>query len=131
MRPDRIIIGETRGAELFDLLQAMNTGHEGSMTSVHANSGGECLSRLETLFLLAGFEIPLVVVRKQISSAINFIIQLGRDNEGHRVINEITEVCGMEGSTMLTQTIAERIDGQLQFKGLAPRVFDKLHRQPE
>ena len=128
MRPDRIIIGETRGAELFDLLQAMNTGHEGSMTSVHANSGGECLSRLETLFLLAGFEIPLTVVRKQISSAVNFIIQLGRDQEGQRVINEITEVCGMEGATMLTQTIAERVDGQLLFKGLAPRVFDKLHR---
>ena len=128
MRPDRIIIGETRGAELFDLLQAMNTGHEGSMTSVHANSGGECLSRLETLFLLAGFEIPLSVVRKQISSAVNFIIQLGRDQEGQRVINEITEVCGMEGSTMLTQTIAERVDGHLQFKGLAPRVFEKLHR---
>jgi pilus assembly protein CpaF len=128
MRPDRIIVGETRGAELFDLLQAMNTGHEGSMTSVHANSGGECLSRLETLFLLAGFEIPLSVVRKQISSAVNFIIQLGRDQEGQRVINEITEVCGMEGSTMLTQTIAERVDGHLQFKGLAPRVFEKLHR---
>ncbi len=128
MRPDRIIIGETRGAELFDLLQAMNTGHEGSMTSVHANSGGECLSRLETLFLLAGFEIPLIVVRKQISSAVNFIIQLGRDQEGQRVINEITEVCGMEGTTMLTQTIAERVDGELQFRGLAPRVFEKLHR---
>ena len=106
----------------------MNTGHEGSMTSVHANSGGECLSRLETLFLLAGFEIPLTVVRKQISSAVNFIIQLGRDNEGQRVINEITEVCGMEGATMLTQTIAERSDGELHFRGIAPKVFEKLHR---
>lgn len=128
MRPDRIIIGETRGPELFDLLQAMNTGHEGSMTSVHANSGGECLSRMETLFLLAGFEIPLVVVRKQMASAINFIVQLGRDTEGQRVIVEIIEVCGMEGQTMLTQTIASREDGFLRFKGIAPKVFDSLHR---
>ncbi len=129
MRPDRIIIGETRGAELFDLLQAMNTGHEGSMTSVHANSGGECLSRMETLFLLAGFEIPLIVVRKQMTSAINFIVQLGRDNEGQRVITEIIEVCGMEGPTMLTQQIAAREDGELVFKGIAPKVFEKLHRE--
>jgi pilus assembly protein CpaF len=111
MRPDRIIIGETRGGELFDLLQAMNTGHDGSMTSVHASSGGECLSRMETLFLLAGFEIPLNVVRKQMSSAIQFIIQLGRDKEGNRMISEIIEICGMEGSTMLIQTIATREDG--------------------
>jgi pilus assembly protein CpaF len=129
MRPDRIIIGETRGAELFDLLQAMNTGHEGSMTSVHANSGGECLSRMETLFLLAGFEIPLIVVRKQMTSAINFIVQLGRDNEGQRVITEIIEVCGMEGPTMLTQQIAAREEGELVFKGIAPKVFEKLHRE--
>lgn len=126
MRPDRIIIGETRGAELFDLLQAMNTGHEGSMTSVHANSGGECLSRMETLFLLAGFEIPLVVVRKQMASAINFIIQLGRDKEGNRVIQEIIEVTGMEGPTILMQPLAQRIDGVLQFGGLAPKSFDRL-----
>lgn len=129
MRPDRIIIGETRGPELFDLLQAMNTGHEGSMTSVHANSGGECLSRMETLFLLAGFEIPLIVVRKQMSSAINFIVQLGRDQEGARVITEIIEVCGMEGQIILTQTIAERIDGQLVFKGIPPKVIEQLHRE--
>jgi pilus assembly protein CpaF len=128
MRPDRIIIGETRGPELFDLLQAMNTGHEGSMTSVHANSGGECLSRMETLFLLAGFEIPLIVVRKQMTSAINFIVQLGRDHEGQRVITEIIEVCGMEGQTMLTQPIAIREEGFLVFKGIAPKVFDVLHR---
>lgn len=128
MRPDRIIIGETRGGELFDLLQAMNTGHDGSMTSVHASSGGECLSRMETLFLLAGFEIPLNVVRKQMSSAIQFIIQLGRDKEGNRMISEIIEICGMEGSTMLIQTIATREDGFLNFKGMAPKNMDKLNR---
>jgi len=96
---------------------------------VHANSGGECLSRMETLFLLAGFEIPLVVVRKQMASAINFIVQLGRDNEGNRVIQEIIEVCGMEGPTVLMQPLAERIDGVLQFKGLAPKSFDVLQRE--
>lgn len=129
MRPDRIIIGETRGGELFDLLQAMNTGHDGSMTSVHASSASECLSRMETLFLLAGFEIPLTVVRRQMTSAIQFIVQLGRDKEGHRVINEIIEVCGMEGPTMLVQTIAKREDGLLVFEGMAPKCMDKLHRQ--
>ncbi len=129
MRPDRIIIGETRGGELFDLLQAMNTGHDGSMTSVHASSAGECLSRMETLFLLAGFEIPLNVVRKQMASAVQFIIQLGRDHEGNRVITEIIEVCGMEGPTMLIQSIAKREDGFLVFGGMAPKTMDKLHRQ--
>lgn len=129
MRPDRIIIGETRGGELFDLLQAMNTGHEGSMTSVHSNSGAECLSRLETLFMLAGFDIPLIVVRKQMASAINFIIQLGRDSEGNRVVTEIFEICGMEGQVIIAQTIAQREEGFLVFKGVAPRIMDKLNRQ--
>lgn len=129
MRPDRVIIGETRGGELFDLLQAMNTGHEGSMTSVHSNSGGECLSRMETLFLLAGFDIPLSVVRKQIASAVDFIIQLGRNEEGARVITEVMEICGMEGSTILTQQILIRDDeGHLKFTGFAPKSLEKLHK---
>jgi len=128
MRPDRIIIGETRGAELFDLLQAMNTGHEGSMTSIHANTGGECLSRMETLFLMAGFDIPLIVVRKQLASAVNFIIQLGRDHEGKRVISEIVEVCGMEGQNLLTQTIAKRDDGVLVAQGFVPKTIAQLNR---
>lgn len=128
MRPDRIIIGETRGGELFDLLQAMNTGHEGSMTSVHANSCGEALSRMETLFLLSGIDMPLIVVRKQISSAVNFIIHLGRDQEGQRVVTEIIEICGMEGPVIIAQTIAERVDGLLTFKGIAPRIMERLHR---
>lgn len=128
MRPDRIIIGETRGAELFDLLQAMNTGHEGSMTSIHANTGGECLSRMETLFLMAGFDIPIVVVRKQLASAVNFIIQLGRDHEGKRVITEIVEVCGMEGPVLLTQHIAKRDDGILLPQGFVPKTMAQIHR---
>lgn len=129
MRPDRIIIGETRGGELFDLLQAMNTGHEGSMTSVHSNSAGECLSRMETLFLLAGFEIPLIVVRKQMASAVDFIVQLGRDSDGNRVITEVAEICGMEGSTILTQQILLRDDeSHLKFTGFAPKSMEKLHK---
>ena len=128
MRPDRIIVGETRGGELFDLLQAMNTGHDGSMTSVHASSAAECLSRMETLVLLSGIEIPFNVVRRQISSAIGFIIQLGRDKEGNRVISEIIEVCGMEGNTFLIQQIAIREEGFLEFKGLVPKTMEKLHR---
>ncbi len=128
MRPDRIIIGETRGGELFDLLQAMNTGHEGSMTSIHSNSCGECLSRMETLFLMAGFEIPLSVVRRQISSAVDFIIQLGREEDGKRVIQEITELNGMEGSVILASTIAKRSDGELRFLGIPPKRIDKLFR---
>lgn len=128
MRPDRIIIGESRGPELFDLLQAMNTGHEGSMTSLHSNSGADCLSRMETLFLMAGFEFPLSVVRKQITSAVNFIIQLGRDREGARVVVEIIEVCGMEGATILTQQIAVREDDKLLFNGIPPKVMEQLQR---
>jgi pilus assembly protein CpaF len=127
MRPDRIIIGEIRGGEVFDLLQAMNTGHDGSMTSVHASSAGECLSRMETLFVLAGFDIPLPIVRKQISSAVQFIIQLGRDKEGNRVVSEIIELCGMEGTTMLTQPIITREDGILTV-GMTPKNMDKLHK---
>lgn len=129
MRPDRIIIGEVRGGELFDLFQAMNTGHDGSMTSVHSSSANECLSRMETLFLLAGYDIPMIVVRKQMASAIQFIIQLGRDKEGNRVISEIIEVCGMEGSIILVQTIASREDGFLEFKGITPKCIERLNRQ--
>ncbi len=128
MRPDRIIIGETRGPELFDLLQAMNTGHEGSMTSIHANSPAETLSRMETLFLMAGFDIPIGVVRKQIASAVDFILQIGRDESGKRVLLEIMELNGMEGQTILSTSIAKRVDGQLQFLGITPKKIDVLSR---
>ncbi|MBT7610858.1 MAG: CpaF family protein [Bacteriovoracaceae bacterium] len=127
MRPDRIIIGEIRGAELFDLLQAMNTGHDGSMSSIHSNSPGECLSRMETLYLLAGFEIPYHVVRKQISTAVDFIVQVSRNREGTRVISQIQEVTGMEGETVSSQTIAELKDDKLKSSGLVPKNMEKLH----
>ena len=127
MRPDRIIIGEIRGGELFDLLQAMNTGHDGSMTSLHSNSPGECLSRMETLYLLAGFDIPYHVVRKQMSTAVDFIVQVSRNREGVRVVSEIMEITGMEGTAISTQTIAELVDDELQFTGLTPKNMEKIH----
>jgi pilus assembly protein CpaF len=129
MRPDRIIVGEVRGAELFDLLQAMNTGHDGSMSSIHSSSSSECLSRIENLFMMAGFDIPVPVVRKQIAYGIDFIIQLGRDREGKRVITDIMEITGMEGANILSHKLAIRDDETLISTGISPKIMDKLHRQ--
>ncbi len=128
MRPDRIIVGEVRGGEVFDLLQAMNTGHEGSMSSIHASSPGECISRMENLFLMAGFDVPYQVVRRQIAHGVDFIIQLGRNREGQRVVNNIMEITGMEGSNILSQQIAIREEVQLVTTGVSPKVMEKLHR---
>jgi pilus assembly protein CpaF len=128
MRPDRIIIGEVRGGELFDLLQAMNTGHEGSMSSIHANNTGECLNRMENLFLMSGFDLPFHVVRKQMALGIDFIVQLNRDREGNRIISQITEVTGMEANTVLTQDIALAEDGPLLKTGLSPQNRRKLEK---
>lgn len=126
MRPDRIIIGEVRGGEVFDLLQAMNTGHDGSMASVHANNPGECLNRLENLYLLAGYEVPVRAIRQQIGSAIDFIIQLKRTREGQRVVAQLTEVAGFEGDRILLQDVGVFKDGRLQFSGLVPKRMQKL-----
>ena len=126
MRPDRIIIGETRGEELFDLLQAVNTGHEGSMSSVHANSARECLSRLETLFLMAGYDVPTRVVRRQIADGLDIIIQIGKDRKGRRVVKEITEVSEMEGETILTLSLAKWQEGRLTPTGLVTSHLGRL-----
>lgn len=128
MRPDRIIIGEVRGGELFDLLQAMNTGHDGSMASVHANSPGECLNRLETLYLLAGFDVPYQAVKKQIGNAVDFIVQVGRDREGARVITSVQEITGMEGSNILSQQIGVHEDGQFIKTGISPKNMQRIHQ---
>ncbi len=101
MRPDRIIVGEVRGGEALDMLQAMNTGHDGSLTTVHANNARDAISRLETLVLLSGFDLPLRVVREQIASAVNLIVQQARFSEGSRKVISITEVIGMEGETVV------------------------------
>jgi pilus assembly protein CpaF len=128
MRPDRIILGEIRGGELFDLLQAMNTGHDGSMTSLHASSPAECFQRMENLFLMAGYEVPYHVVRKLVSTAVDFIIQISRDREGNRIISEIREITGMEGPNILSQVIASHVDGVLKPSGITPKNMDALHR---
>ncbi len=105
MRPDRIVVGECRGGEALDMLQAMNTGHDGSMTTIHANSPRDTLSRLETLVLMAGMDLPIQTVRKQIASAINLVVQLARLRDGSRRITHITEIIGMEGDTIVMQDI--------------------------
>ena len=105
MRPDRIIVGETRGEEVIDMLQAMNTGHDGSMTTIHANSARDGISRLENMIAMAGIEMPLKAMRSQISSAVNLIVQASRLQDGSRRMTSITEITGMEGEVISMQEI--------------------------
>jgi len=101
MRPDRIIVGEVRGGEALDMLQAMNTGHDGSLTTLHANTARDAISRLETMCMMSGMELPVKVLREQIASAIDLIIQQSRLKDGSRKVTSITEVAGMEGDTVV------------------------------
>jgi len=105
MRPDRIIVGETRGEEVIDMLQAMNTGHDGSMTTIHANSARDAVSRLENMIAMSGIEMPLKAVRSQIASAVNLIVQASRLQDGSRRMTSVTEVTGMEGEVITMQEI--------------------------
>ena len=105
MRPDRIVVGECRGPEALDMLQAMNTGHDGSLTTAHANTPRDCLSRLENMVMMAGFELPSAAIREQIASAVNLIVQQNRLPDGSRKIVQISEVTGREGATILLQDI--------------------------
>ena len=115
MRPDRIIVGETRGEEVIDMLQAMNTGHDGSMTTIHANNARDAVSRLENMIAMAGIEMPLKAVRSQIASAVNLIVQASRLQDGSRRMVSITEVTGMEGEVISMQEVF-----RYQRMGLAP-----------
>ena len=136
MRPDRIIIGEVRGGEALDMLQAMNTGHDGSLTTTHANSPRDAISRIETLVLMAGMDLPLKVVRQQISSAIDLIVQQSRLKDGQRKITAITEVAGMEGDTVVLTDIFKfdqtgvtpdgKIIGEIHATGLRPNFTPRL-----
>ena len=136
MRPDRIIVGEVRGGEALDMLQAMNTGHDGSLTTVHANSPRDALSRLETLCLLAGVELPLRVVREQISSAVNLIVEQSRMRDGTRKVTGIAEVGGMEGDTVIMTDIFKfdekgvdedgKVLGDLRPTGIRPMFSPRL-----
>lgn len=136
MRPDRIVLGEVRGAEVVDMLQAMNTGHEGSLTTIHANSPRDALGRLENLVGLGGFNLPNKALRQLISSSVNFIIQITRLGDGTRRITSIQEITGMEGDVITTQEIFTYIrtgtnpdgsvQGTLSATGLRPRITDKI-----
>ncbi|MCX6046671.1 MAG: CpaF family protein [Chloroflexi bacterium] len=136
MRPDRIVVGEVRGGEALDMLQAMNTGHDGSLTTAHSNSARDTLNRIETMVLMAGMDLPLRAIRQQVSSAIDVIIHLSRMRDGSRRVVQVSEVLGMEGETILMQDIFMfeqsgvgedgKILGQLQPSGLRPRCNDKI-----
>ena len=135
MRPDRIIVGEVRGAEALDMLQAMNTGHDGSMTTLHANSPRDALSRLETMVLMAGMDLPHRAIREQIASAIDLIVHQERMRDGVRRVVSIAEVVGMEGDTIVMQDIFRfqqvgvedgKVIGRLRPTGIRPKFMEKL-----
>jgi len=107
MRPDRIVVGEVRGAEVLDMLQAMSTGHDGSMATIHANNPRDSLSRLEMMMLLSGIELPERAMRQYISSALNIIVQVNRFSDGSRKVTKISEITGMEGDVVLMQDLYE------------------------
>jgi pilus assembly protein CpaF len=136
MRPDRIIVGEVRGGEAFDMMQAMNTGHEGSLTTVHANSPRDALSRIENMVLMAGFDLPIRAIREQMTSAFQVMIQLSRFADGSRRVIGISEVVGMEDETVTMQEIFRfeishieqdgRIVGQLEPTGIMPTFAERF-----
>jgi pilus assembly protein CpaF len=137
MRPDRIVVGECRSGEALDMLQAMNTGHDGSLTTIHANNPRETLSRLETLVLMAGMDLPLKAIRQQISSAIDLVVQLSRLKDGSRKVTSISEIIGMEGDTITMQEIFKfeskgadpstgQIIGEFNPTGIRPKIIDRL-----
>ncbi len=136
MRPDRIVVGEVRGGEALDMLQAMNTGHDGSLTTLHANSTRDAISRLETMVLMAGMDLPVRVIREQIAAAIDLIIQVSRMKDGTRKVTSITEVNGMEGETVVMTEIFKfqqsgmssdgRVLGELVPTGIRPMFYPRL-----
>jgi pilus assembly protein CpaF len=136
MRPDRIVLGEVRGSEVIDMLQAMNTGHEGSLTTIHANTARDALSRLENLVNMGGVQIPIKTLRQQISSAIHIVIQTARLTDGSRKITSIQEITGMEGDMISMQEIftyertgtgnAGVVLGNFRATGLRPLVADRI-----
>ena len=136
MRPERIIIGECRGGETLDMLQAMNTGHDGSLTTMHANSPRDAISRLETMIMMSGFEMPIKAMRQQISSAVHLIVQTNRLQGGPRRVTHVTEIVGMEEDTVVMQDIfrymqegvdeAGRARGRFESTGIRPKFMERL-----
>jgi pilus assembly protein CpaF len=137
MRPDRIIVGEVRGAEALDMLQAMNTGHDGSISTIHANAPRDALSRIETMVLMAGFDLPSKAIREQIASALNVILQLSRMSDGTRKVVTVSEVTGMEGDVVVMQDIFVfekrgvdrdgKVLGEYRATGVRPKFLDAVH----
>ncbi len=138
MRPERIIVGEVRGGEALDMLQAMNTGHDGSLATVHANSPRDAVARLETLVLMAGFDLPVRVIRSQIASAVNLIVQQERMRDGSRKITRVTELQGLEGENVVLQDIflfqalavseSDKVEGTLKPTGIRPNFSTRLDK---
>jgi pilus assembly protein CpaF len=136
MRPDRIIVGECRSGEALDMLQAMNTGHDGSLTTAHANSARDALSRIETMVMMAGFELPIKAIREQVSSAIDIIVQISRLRDGSRKVMSVTEVVGMEGDIITMQDILVfreqgldkqgKVVGEFEFTGVQPYCLKRF-----
>jgi pilus assembly protein CpaF len=136
MRPDRIVVGEVRGGEALDMLQAMNTGHDGSLTTVHANTPRDAISRIETLVLMAGMDLPLKVVRQQVSSAVDLIVQQTRLKDGQRKVTAVTEVAGMEGDVIVLTDIFKfnqtgvttegKVLGEVHATGIRPNFTPRL-----
>ena len=135
MRPDRIVVGEARGGEALDMLQAMNTGHDGSLTTIHSNTPRDTLRRIETMVLMAGMELPLQAIREQLASAIELVVHLERMRDGTRRVVKVTEVQGMEGDSVVMQDLFEfkqtgfkagRVVGDLGSTGLRPKFADKF-----
>ncbi|MEO6604926.1 MAG: ATPase, T2SS/T4P/T4SS family, partial [Aeromicrobium sp.] len=135
MRPDRIVVGECRGGEALDMLQAMNTGHNGSISTLHANTPRDAIARLETMSLMAGMDLPMRAIREQVASAVDVIIHLARMRDGSRRITAITEVLGMEGDVVVLQDAfvfdyAAGVDAQGRYRGaqistgIRPRFTD-------
>jgi pilus assembly protein CpaF len=136
MRPERIIVGEVRGREAFDLLQAMNTGHDGSMGTIHANNPREAITRIENMIAMGGYSLPQKAVREQIAGAVNVIIQASRLRDGSRKVTHVTEVLGMEGDVVTLQDIfvfefegedtTGKIRGRHRWTGLRPAFWDRI-----
>jgi len=146
MRPDRIVVGEVRGGEALDMLQAMNTGHEGSISTIHSNSPRDALARLETMVMMAGMELPSRAIREQVAAAIHLIVQIGRLSDGSRKVISVSEVQGMEGNVIVLQDLfayqqkgigeGGKVLGTMQATGMVPKFVDRfnaagMHLPPE
>jgi pilus assembly protein CpaF len=141
MRPDRIVVGECRGGEALDMLQAMNTGHDGSLTTAHANTPRDCVSRLEVMVLMAGMDLPVRAIREQVASAVDIIVQQTRFSDGSRRITHITEVTGVEGGTGTVQMndiflykqqgfdAAGKVKGEFVATGQVPQFYQDLRER--